>query len=277
MSHSKLKNIRPLGSIRSKIQFVEKNTFSIPNWNRTEPDKIKGVLGSAITISTQLADSQKDIDKISEHHKYSEDSRSPQNNSTLSNSKENEISHEACKKEIQTFLKNERYLKEQLETLQLQNEEKETQIKKMEEHYEMLQKQLKDQEEYLKNELMNEKQFHLSTQMCLEDAKKEMQQIKESLVQKLEDQKEEMNKQIRTLELSLTEKDSIISDREQKLTKLKTQMADALKGNSWERQQQLEELTKELARIQKEYDTLQMKYKTLCRRQQSPEKSVPKI
>lgn len=48
---------------------------------------------------------------------------------------------------------------------------------------------------------MNEKQFHLSTQMCLEDAKKEMQQIKESLVQKLEDQKEEMNKQIRTVSI----------------------------------------------------------------------------
>ncbi|CAG2204224.1 unnamed protein product [Mytilus edulis] len=57
-------------------------------------------------------------------------------------------------------------------------------------------------------------------------------------------------------------KDKELALRDEKLNRLKKQMADALKGNSWERQQQLEELTKELARLQEECDTLRMKLKS---------------
>ncbi|GFO15082.1 grip and coiled-coil domain-containing protein 2-like [Plakobranchus ocellatus] len=68
------------------------------------------------------------------------------------------------------------------------------------------------------------------------------------------------------------EKDAQIADRDQKLSRLKSQMADALKGNSWERQQQLEELTKELSRIQEESDLLRMKIKSLSKNKQLKEK-----
>nr|KAG5687756.1 hypothetical protein BaRGS_014845 [Batillaria attramentaria] len=62
-----------------------------------------------------------------------------------------------------------------------------------------------------------------------------------------------------------TLKDKEIADKDQKLNRLKMQMADALKGNSWERQQQLEELTKDLARIQEECDMLRSKLKSLSK------------
>ncbi|CAF0968508.1 unnamed protein product [Brachionus calyciflorus] len=52
-----------------------------------------------------------------------------------------------------------------------------------------------------------------------------------------------------------------ISIKEEKLENLKKQIAGAFKDNSWERQLQIEELTKELKRVQEEYDLIKHKLK----------------
>ncbi|ELU07803.1 hypothetical protein CAPTEDRAFT_221363 [Capitella teleta] len=56
-------------------------------------------------------------------------------------------------------------------------------------------------------------------------------------------------------------KNQEIAERDVKLDRLKKQMAEALKGNSWERQQQLDELTKELSRVSEECDMLRIRLK----------------
>jgi hypothetical protein len=47
--------------------------------------------------------------------------------------------------------------------------------------------------------------------------------------------------------------------RDDKITFLKKQISDSLKDNSWERQQQIEELTKQLKRTHDEYELLRQK------------------
>ncbi|CAF3725074.1 unnamed protein product [Rotaria socialis] len=47
--------------------------------------------------------------------------------------------------------------------------------------------------------------------------------------------------------------------RDDKIAFLKKQISDSLKGNSWERQQQIEELTKQLKRTHEEYELLRQK------------------
>lgn len=49
--------------------------------------------------------------------------------------------------------------------------------------------------------------------------------------------------------------------KEEKLDNLKKQIAGAFKDNSWERQVQIEELTKELKRVQEESDLIKHKLK----------------
>nr|XP_022344710.1 uncharacterized protein LOC111137529 [Crassostrea virginica] len=85
-----------------------------------------------------------------------------------------------------------------------------------------------------------------------------MEQLRKENKEQAEKLRKELEEKI--LEIT-TSKDQEIKIRDEKLTRLKNQMADALKGNSWERQQQLEELTKELSRIQEECDALRMKLK----------------
>ncbi|KAH9515149.1 hypothetical protein Btru_019332 [Bulinus truncatus] len=262
MSQSKLKNTRPLGSVRGKITLEKK--FQIPKWNIKQLDQ--GVQGNAIPNKSQTCETLKDLND--KHNGSHNSERIIQENKGLTASLENEISHETCKKEIEQCLKKEKLLQEQLDILHQQNEEQQAKLMLALEQNETLQKQLIEQEEHLTNELFHEKELHSSTQKSLDETKKEMQQTRDNLVQIIENQQEEMTKQIMNLELRLSEKDAIISDRDQKLNKLKTQMADALKGNSWERQQQLEELTKELARVQKEYDALYIRYKSLSKSKQ---------
>ncbi len=47
--------------------------------------------------------------------------------------------------------------------------------------------------------------------------------------------------------------------RDDKIVFLKKQISDSLKDNSWERQQQIEELTKQLKRTHDEYEILRQK------------------
>ncbi|RMZ95894.1 J domain-containing -like protein [Brachionus plicatilis] len=52
--------------------------------------------------------------------------------------------------------------------------------------------------------------------------------------------------------------------KEEKLENLKKQIAGAFKDNSWERQLQIDELTKELKRVQEESELIKFKLKDSC-------------
>jgi len=50
-----------------------------------------------------------------------------------------------------------------------------------------------------------------------------------------------------------------LKTRDDKIAFLKKQISDSLKDNSWERQQQIEELTKQLKKTHEEYELLRQK------------------
>ena len=54
-----------------------------------------------------------------------------------------------------------------------------------------------------------------------------------------------------------------LKNKDEKLDLLKKQIAGAFKDNSWERQTQIDELTRELKRTQEEYELIKMKLKQL--------------
>lgn len=57
-----------------------------------------------------------------------------------------------------------------------------------------------------------------------------------------------------------------MKEKEAKVEQMKKHMANTLKGNSWERQQQLDELHKELQRSHDEQEEIRCKYNSLVKR-----------
>ncbi|CAL1529917.1 unnamed protein product [Lymnaea stagnalis] len=256
------KKTRPLGLIRGKLH-PEKLT-PIPS---LKVEQLKnGVQGSAIIIPTPLPEQGKG----SNHQTKEESPNSDNHSSGISRSPKitEDISHEKCEQEIKEGLKREKDLKDQLKQLQRQLNEAKRALTMKEEESRMLHLQLTEQEKEMSSRLAQEKSLHESTQYKLKETQEDLEQTQEQHGIIIEKQREEMNQQIMKLESLLSEKDAIIADRDQKLVKLKAHMAEALKGNSWERQQQLEELTKEMLRIQEECDILRMKVKTLNKTKQ---------
>ncbi|KAL3857945.1 hypothetical protein ACJMK2_012570 [Sinanodonta woodiana] len=120
-------------------------------------------------------------------------------------------------------------------------------------------------EKHFKKLYEEELQSHAETKSNLRNSQDDvakltlrLEQVMQENAEKIKQLQEEADKKLAEMTAG---KDKEIADKEQKLNRLKQQMADALKGNSWERQQQLEELTKELRRIQDEADSLRHKLK----------------
>ncbi|BFZ18342.1 hypothetical protein BsWGS_21381 [Bradybaena similaris] len=176
-------------------------------------------------------------------------------------------SHDKCKKTIEEGLKREKELKNETELLCRQLEELKVALSRKEEENKQLQNQLETQETQFRAQLSQEKTTHGQTRAFLQETKEKLMMENERIERLIEEHRKNIEKHKQESQKHLAEtvagKDSVITDRDQKLARLKTQMADALKGNSWERQQQLDELTKELSRIQEENDVLRRSIKSM--------------
>ncbi|XP_069135458.1 intraflagellar transport protein 74 homolog [Argopecten irradians] len=268
MSKSNTK-VRKLGAIRQSAKTPGKDdipklsSFHSPTIHGTGDGKtgMAGITGNAMAVPPQR---EKNIAREKEAKPSSVSVKSDSGKSdSASSTKSQDL---ADKKEIQDLKARERDLLKQISSLQKQVEDLQEQIRNKEVEAVTLQDQILRQEEAHKAALLEEKTSHDTTRADrdnllkeLEALRAEIKTIREENAKKMESLKKEMEEKH---SLEIAEKDKEIKLRDEKLNRLKMQMADALKGNSWERQQQLEELTKELGRLQEEADSLRMKLKS---------------
>lgn len=254
---------RPLGSLRHMISPDEK--VQLPKVTSREDGFDDGIQGSAMTLPTPKEPVRPEERRRSVSHIHKE----PTPPKSASVSSASGVSHEACEKEIKEALAREKELKERIAQLQKQVETLTVQVSDRDHTINKLRKDKDSMEVEYKKQLAKERNNHAQTQQSLESAQSEIDAMIAQLEEQEKQSKEKMDLIRTDLTRQLTEmaalKDKEIADRDQKLNRLKMQMADALKGNSWERQQQLEELTKDLARIQEECDMLRSKLKSLSK------------
>ncbi|KAK3594779.1 hypothetical protein CHS0354_030721 [Potamilus streckersoni] len=169
------------------------------------------------------------------------------------------------RKELNEAKAREKELREKVASLEKLIEELRAQLREKDQLIVELQEKLADTEKHFKKLYEVELQSHAETKTNLrtsqDEAAKLTMQLEHAMQENSEKLKQLQEESDRKLAEMTAVKDKEIADKEQKLNRLKQQMADALKGNSWERQQQLEELTKELRRIQDEADSLRHKLK----------------
>lgn len=258
MSHNGRGRFRPLGQIRVNLKSggTEKipklaSTSSVNTKANLEQDN-QGISGNALSVPPP-----KEKEKKEEKVKV-QSAKSDSGSSTKSLESE-------YKKELQEAKAKEKDLLKQIAELKKLIEELQKQIKERDETIASLTSELKTQEENLSGEINKEKAEHEVTKQSLQGARSEIDDLRAQIEQLRKENQEQIDGLKKELEEKIleitTSKDKEIKIRDEKLTRLKNQMADALKGNSWERQQQLEELTKELSRIQEECDALRMKLK----------------
>ncbi|KAK3721625.1 hypothetical protein RRG08_044706 [Elysia crispata] len=273
MSHPKPRKPRPLGSLRHLSRNVPEKLPSIPHrLPEINPDTehLKaGIHGNAMAVPPPQAETTR---RSVDDRPKSDKSLVGVKPSKSSMSSASAVSHENCEKEIKEGLAREKDLKDTVSSLTKQIEELKIALRKKEDENKALQTRLQSQEEEAARQLSEEQKAHERTRANLQEVQAELDQAHEFNGRLSRQHAEDMEKQKAELEKRLAdttaEKDAQIADRDQKLSRLKSQMADALKGNSWERQQQLEELTKELSRIQEESDLLRMKIKSLSKNKQ---------
>ncbi|XP_041349053.1 protein NETWORKED 4A-like [Gigantopelta aegis] len=271
MSQSKGKKTRPLGLIRHSVSTDDKFHIHrlLSSGVELKPDvkpeakpnvkldkNYKGIQGNAVSVSgTSSQESSRDIggEKVSpvkEANKLQESSDKKELKEALAREKSLKLfvsNLEKIIKDLRTQLKD----KEQ--TILEMGVRIETQMKQHAAAIELETMKHEDTKKHL--EMSNEK---INSLNCVIHA------LKEDHSNEIERLREEIEK----LKETICSKDKDIVIRDEKLGRLKLQMADALKGNSWERQQQLEELTKELARLQDESDMLRIKLKSYSKTKQ---------
>ncbi|XP_050410281.2 interaptin [Patella vulgata] len=265
---------RPLGIMRQSLTGLDKT----PHLPRLSTDTLfhdskldrnyRGIQGNAMSVPPTYI---KDISQTP-NRDYSDERRKSSSKSTQS-----ELSKSPdplTKRELRDALNREKDLKQQVTDLLKIIEELRAEIATKDTTISELQDTLQKQESQFKSNLAQEVERHQETKSKLETANQnnkelhlEIEKLKSENEYLLEKIKKEYEKNLTSV---IEEKEKEIKIRDDKLVKLKQHMADALKGNSWERQQQLEELTKELAKIQDEADMLRMKIKSVTKTKQGP-------
>ncbi|CAF2429220.1 unnamed protein product [Rotaria sp. Silwood2] len=158
-----------------------------------------------------------------------------------------------------------RRLKRRIEELEKEIAELQKQVKTKDKRVAEL---TKENEELKKRELNYQKQFeefrlendrltkeneHLQAEVdrlqavhnSANDSSAELDALREHYERQIEQMRQEHARELKT--------------RDDKISFLKKQISDSLKDNSWERQQQIEELTKQLKRTHEEYELLRQK------------------
>lgn len=173
----------------------------------------------------------------------------------------------AKEQQINSYMYRESQQKEEIQRLQKIIEELGQQIEEKDQAIVDLQEQMAHQEQKYKELYSQECVRHEGTRQTLQEMWSDVEK-KVALIAQLKDQHQDELQRLSTemetkLAAERAEKEREISVRDEKLNKLKKQMAEALKGNSWERQQQLDELSKELQRVQEESELLKMRIKAI--------------
>ncbi|XP_071502636.1 uncharacterized protein [Diadema antillarum] len=132
-------------------------------------------------------------------------------------------------------------------------------LQQMEEHYKLLYEEEKSAHEITRQRLSQ-------TQQELEEKESFVEALKGRHEQHVSELKDHFEAQLAGLRSKM---EAEIADRDRRLDNLKKQMAGALKENSWERQQQLEELSKELSKMSDEANMLKMKLKAMAAKPKS--------
>ncbi|KAK2191700.1 hypothetical protein NP493_47g01018 [Ridgeia piscesae] len=176
-------------------------------------------------------------------------------------------------KELKAALAREKLQQEEVASLQTLLDEQKKLIAEKEGEISEMKLKLQEQESHYKALYEKECTAHAETRVQLNTTQ---QQLSEKL-QYITELATRHNTQLQQLESTHSRQqaelqaklESQIAIRDGKLNKLKKQMADALMGNSWERQQQLDELTKELTRAQEEADMLRIKIRSMLKAQKT--------
>ncbi|UJR38121.1 hypothetical protein I4U23_030800 [Adineta vaga] len=151
---------------------------------------------------------------------------------------------EELEKDITELQKQMKTKEKRITELSKENDElkkRESNYQKQVEEFRLGNTQLKDENERLQNEI-----DRLQTlQKSAEDSASELKALKEYYERQMQQIREEHQKELKA--------------RDDKIAFLKKQISESLKDNSWERQQQIEELTKQLKRTHDEYEALRHK------------------
>lgn len=174
------------------------------------------------------------------------------NNKLLEDLRELQTKDRQQKNKIGSLHKTMEQLKSDLKIKEEECVSIQTKFEAMEEHYRKLYEDEKASHSKTKENLA-------TTQQHLEDKRNLVEELKLRHEQKITEINDAFEARFQTMQ---EEKDKEISEREERISKLKNQMAEILKGNSWERQQQLEELSKELTKVSEETNMLRMKLKS---------------
>ncbi|CAG5135789.1 unnamed protein product [Candidula unifasciata] len=265
MSRQKQHKPRPLVYVHSSSKTPPLNSLNItkllPN-PQSSREKLKENGHSSVVdlpVSVDVKETEVSV---------SEESEEPIDQTSVKCSSQDASNcHDKCKKTIEDGLKREKELRHQTEELGMKLEELKVALCGKEEETRQLKNQLETQEAQLLAQLSQEQLTHDANKALLHETKetlsaahKTTQRLIKEHRQNIDELKKESEKHLAEM---LAEKDSVIADRDQKLARLKSQMADALKGNSWERQQQLDELTKELSHMQEENYALRVSIKSM--------------
>ncbi|XP_052798520.1 golgin subfamily A member 4-like isoform X2 [Mya arenaria] len=260
------KNTRPLGAIRQPIQTFDR-VGRIPafNYNKTIHHDIE-LQGNAMQVPPPKEEPEREVKTpvkpiIKSGKSDSGSSTKSQKDENLVDKKEL-LDAKPCS-QCKTHMSRIKELRQQITSLEKEIEELKETIQQRDVTIEDLKRQNEEMEAKYKKMYEGEVSSHKVTKTTLESTRKQVSDLEAEIARLLKEQQEkleQLNKQFDQKLAEMTEqKDKEIADRDSKLNRLKQQMAESLKGNSWERQQQLEELTKELGRIQDEADTLRMK------------------
>ncbi|CAH1801360.1 unnamed protein product [Owenia fusiformis] len=267
--------MRPLGSVR-KYDFND-TVPKLPNVKATvnqngEPNLTGGIHGNAMTVPPKSPEKEPEKIIVNNNRKAPSPRRPITSKSDESNKSDDSIDKKKIKvvqeksdKELKDALAKEKSLKQKVSSLQKIIDELKNDVATKDQIIEHNTNTHANEITNYKDLLEKEKTSHAETKKKLSTSKLTVTE-RDATIAKL---REENAKQLEELRTKLSEDVQAVKDemdkeiavRETKLAKMKRQIADALMGNSQERQQQLEELTKELSRLQEEADMLRAKLK----------------
>ncbi|KAK2168634.1 hypothetical protein LSH36_15g05012 [Paralvinella palmiformis] len=264
---------RPLGAVRKSLSGIESVPKFPPLRQAVDQNNVGlSAMGNAMQVPPRRSSYQHDSDSrtttsVSFHSLASPGRRKVIHSSKSSDSAVTSARSDDKAKELREARSREEKLKQQVAQLQKIINELQKEITGKDKHIQDLHNQIAEQEQKYKELYENELRLHEETRIELETVRVELDTAKSTITDMQQKHVQEIKELTSLMEDRLEklgkEKDHEIALRDEKLTKLKKQMADALKGNSWERQQQLEELTKELTRVQDEADNLRLKLKLI--------------
>ncbi|XP_059841993.1 uncharacterized protein LOC132402916 isoform X2 [Hypanus sabinus] len=224
-----------LGATRSTGNVKHKTTSAEPDPSARKPPDFTGISGVSMPIpETKSLTAHFDAIKVHKGHTKKSDSTYDQ---------------KQLMERISMLEKENAQLKAQLKEKEVTINNISKQMQQEISEYNDLVKLEYQSHEWLKEKLKQAEALAAEKFHCLHECRKEFEEKTEHLKKLYEEKIATMTR----------EKASEIACRDEKIRKLKQQVSEILQGKSWERQQQLDELKKEIIRLTEEASTLQKK------------------